>query len=147
MNFKNFALFWVLLLAAMAGCGEPTVAPEDVYHPERLQGTVDKSLPAELQAKQEILAEALSVGLEGNDIEDVSEYVSGVDFEEPTAAFLDGAIGLSRWEFGGKPDGNDVPVVLFLDEDGPDKEDRRVERVYTVTGSSQRATIRRKASP
>ncbi len=142
---RVFPLASVLLLGALIGCGRPTVAPEDVFNPGKLQGTVDTNLPDHLQAKQQALAAAFEVIMvEFVEPESVAENVPGVQFLETNDEFMEGTIELSRWDFNGEPTGNDVPVVMFFLEDGPEQKQRRVERVYTVTGGAGAATIGRK---
>lgn len=142
---KSLPLLFALPLLVAIGCGESTVAPEDVFDPAKLQGTVDTSLPPHLQAKQEALATVFNLMIEsGMDFEDMREEKAGVTVEESMEDFLEGTVELAQWDFNGKPSGDDVPVVLFLAEDSSGKNTRRVERVYTVLGSPGRITVSRK---
>ncbi len=138
-------LMMLAVLSSMAvGCGESEVGPNEAYDPAQLQGTVDSSLPGPLQSKQQALGRILVSILEGIDIDALSGYHPDVQFRETTEEFLEGAINLARWDFNGSPTGDDVPVVLYLSADSSGRKERRVERVYTVTGSPERRTIQRK---
>ncbi len=141
---KSLWIAMALLLPLAIGCGEPVVAPEEAYDPEQLQGTVDSSLPRPLQVKQETLQRVLVSLQEGIEVDSLSDYHPDVQFRETPDDFLEGAINLARWDFNGEPAGNDVPVVLHLSVDSSGRNERRVERVYTVTGSPGRLTIQRK---
>jgi len=135
----------VFLVLLAAGCGEPTIAPEDSYEPAELQGTVDTSLPPELQKKQQALYDVLSVLQRGVAVDDVSGYTPNVRFQETPESFLpSGTLDLARWAFDGKPTGNDVPVVMHFTLDSPGGETKEEKRVYTVTGSGGQMVIRRK---
>ena len=141
---KLLSLSPVLLLLATAGCGEPTVPPEEAYAPEKLAGSVDTSLPKELQEKQRVIRKVLVTLQEAIDFDDLPGYHPDVRFTESLEGFLEGTINLARWDFNGRPTGDDVPLVVFLSEDTTGRNERRVERVYTVTGSPGRWTISRK---
>ena len=128
----------------LLGCGETTVAPEDSYDPVDVAGTVDTSLPPKLLAKQEMLSTVLVLFQQGIEVDALADYEPGARFAESQEEFLEGAMNLSRWDFNGRPEGSDVPVVLFLTEDTDTGKERRVERVYAVSGSPTRFTISRK---
>jgi hypothetical protein len=135
----------VALVLLAAGCGEPTIAPEDSFEPAELQGTVDTGLPPELQKKQQALYDVLSVLQRGVAVDDVSGYTPNVRFQETPDSFLpSGTLDLARWAFDGKPTGNDVPVVMHFTLDTPGGETKEEKRVYTVTGAGGRMVIRRK---
>ena len=133
------------LLVLAAGCGEPTVAPEDAYDPADFQGEVDTSLPEELQKKQQAIRDAFEPLVRGVLVEDLGVYLENIRFESTTEEFLpSGTIALERWGFDGKPSGNDVPVVMHFVVDGAEGETKEVERVYTVTTSGGQTVIRLK---
>ena len=134
----------VLLAVACLGRGETTVAPEDSYDPVQAAGTVDESLPRGLGAKQEMLSSVLVLLQQGIEVDALADYEPGARFAESPEEFLEGALNLARWNFNGRPEGSDVPVVLFLTEDADTGKERRVERVYSVTGSATQFTISRK---
>ena len=134
----------VVLLPMTVGCAEKAIPPEESYNPEEVQGTVDSSLPRAVQAKQEALQRILVSLHEGIEVDALSGYHSDLQFQETLDEFLEGTINLARWDFNGTPTDNDVPVVLYLSVDSSGGNERRVERVYTVTGSPGRLTIRRK---
>ena len=129
---------------AFLGCGEPTVPPDEAYDPEKMQGTVDTTLPPELRAKQEAILEAFDALQRGVPIDMLAEEVSGIRFTESAESFFEDTIRLERWEFNGRPTGNDVPVVLYLAEDDAGENLRQRDRIYTVSGSPGRFTITRK---
>jgi hypothetical protein len=133
----------ILLLAAGAGCGKREIPPQGAD--PRALGTVDTSLSPDLQAKQQVvktLFDALSVGMR---LEELSDQNPNLRFDESPAEFLErGAVGLVGWQFDGQPQGDDVPVVLYLNLDGTGRNQLQVRRVYTVSGSPDRFTISRK---
>ena len=134
----------VLLLAASIGCGQGEIPPEEAFAPEKLMGHVDESLPPELQAKQKVLKRILVSLEEGVDFDYLPEEHPDVQLEESMEDFLEGTINLARWDFNGPPAGDGVPVVLYFSRDTSGRNERRVTRVYTVTGSKGRWTISRK---
>lgn len=133
----------ILLLALLVGCARREIPPEEAYVPQT--GTVDPSLPAPLQAKQQALKSVLdALSIEGIDFDELASDPK-LEFQETAEEFLEeGAINLAGWDFNGKPAGNDLPVVLYLNLDSTGRNQRKVERVYTVTGSPGRFTISRK---
>lgn len=144
----------LLLLAgtvplAAAGCGGSSTAKDFSFDPATFQGTIDPSLPQPLQDKQYTVQRLLNGMREGiGEIAALRLFVPGVDFREPFDAFYEGHKRLVRWEFGGPPSGNEVPVVLYFDEKesgviDPD-ELVRVERVYVVSGGGQYSTVARR---
>ena len=142
--FKTLPLGPSLLLVAVLGCGEPTVSPDEAYDPEELQGTVDTTLPPDLQARQEAILELFDALQRGVPIDTLDQEISGISFQESEESFFEDTIRLERWEFSGKPSGNDVPVTLFLAKDDAGEDLLEQERVYTVAGAPGRFTIRRK---
>jgi hypothetical protein len=145
---KTIALLLLAVsVVGVAGCS--STAADTVYKPEAQQGVVDKSLPSALRDKQQslfLLLNALKEGI-GESVA-LRAFVPGVEFRESFEKFYDGSKRLVRWEFGGSPSGNDVPVVLYFDsqESGPVDPGKllRSERTYVVTGSGQQVTIARK---
>ena len=134
-------------IAASGGCGRTEEAK--AYDPGDYQGRVDTSLPRPLQDKQAALARFLNGMREGvGDEGTLRLVVPGVTFREPFDKFYGGSKRLARWEFGAKPNGNEVPVVLFFDdvENGPIDPTvlKREERVYVVTGGGTSVSIQRK---
>lgn len=145
---KTFAsLSLALVTAAIVGCSTSTA--ETIYIPAAQQGVVDKSLPSELRDRQQSLFRLLR-GLQDGIDETVAlrSLVPGVNFRESFEKFYDGTKRLVRWEFNGPPKGNEVPVVLYFDdqEHGPvdPQKLQRVERTYIVAGSGQQFTVTRK---
>ncbi len=144
-HYRGHALLAAAFLAMwLLGCGETTVAPEDSYDPVDAAGTVDESLPRGLRAKQEMLSGVFVLLQQGIEVDALADYEPGARFAESQEEFLEGTLNLSRWNFNGRPEGSDVPVVLFLTEDADTGKERRVERVYSVTGSVSQFTISRK---
>jgi len=139
---KLMPLALILLLAAAAGCGKREMPPQRAY--PRALGTVDTSLSPDLQAKQQVvksLFDALSVGMR---LEELTDQNPNLRFDESPGDFFErGAVGLAGWQFDGKPQGDDVPVVLYLSLDGTGRNQLQVHRVYTVAGSPDRFTISR----
>ena len=140
---KLLSLLPVLLLAASGGCGKAEIPAEKAYAPEKLAGHVDPGLPPELQAKQEALARILISLHEGIDFDYLPEEHPDVRFDESPESFLEGTVNLARWDFNGSPAGDDVPVVLHFSLDTTGHNQRRVERVYVVTGLPGSWTIGR----
>jgi hypothetical protein len=141
------AISFLVVLPLAIGCGGG--ASGEVYHPEAFQGKVDTSLPSELQVRQEVLRRLLHGLQEGiGEVAALRIFVPGVDYRESFEQFYEGQKRLIRWDFNGRPNGNDVPVVLYFDnkESGPvsPETERRVERVYQVSGYGQRFAISRK---
>ena len=134
----------VLLLAALIGCGENQVPPEEAYVPT--SGTVDASLAPDLMAKQQVLKTIFdSLSQEGIGLEQLSDENPNLKFNEPPEEFLErGAINLAGWDFDDKPTGDDVPVILHLNLDSTGRNVLEVKRVYTVTGPAGRIVIGRK---
>ena len=139
---KLMPLALILLLAAGAGCGKREIPPQGAY--PRALGTVDTSLSPDLQAKQQVvktLFDAISVGMR---LDQLPDQNASLRFDESPEEFLErGAVGLAGWQFDGKPQGDDVPVVLYLSLDGTGRNQLQVHRVYTVAGSPDRFTISR----
>jgi hypothetical protein len=126
------------LLSAFAGCGGPKagekVSATVAYHPSDYSGTVDKSLPPDLQAKQKALGGVFDVLLEGGRPEEIAKALPNVRFNESSRQFYDGSEQLLQWKFNGPPTGDQVPVVLTLANAGKKGQDqRKVERVYVVS--------------
>lgn len=142
---RSLSLASTLLLLTAVGCGEATVPPDKAYYPENLQGTVNKSLPRDLQEKQEAVAAVLGYLLEDGTFESLPEDVPEARFKESLEEFLEGTLNLARWDFDGDPTGDDVPVVLYFNKDSTGENQVEVKRVYTVSGSPGRYTIRRKS--
>ena len=142
--FKLIRFPSILLLAAAVGCGEKEIPPEEAYTP--VSGDVDTSLSPELQQKQQALKSILdALSVEGLDLDQLPEQYPGLRFNESAEEFYErSGINLDGWEFNGKPVGNDLPVVLYLNLDSTGRKKLKVERVYTVTGSRGRFTISRK---
>ena len=137
-----------VLTALLVGCGEETVPPEQSYDPQQDSGEVDASLPQALQVKQRVLQGVLNELQTGTEVEFLRNYLPDVRFQETQEKFDEGTLGVARWDFGGKPTGNDVPVVLWLSLDSSGKNEKKVERIYSVGGSAGAYTIaRKKAAP
>ena len=137
----------LLMLAAAADCGRGEAG--QVQEPQHVQGRVDTTLPAELQAKQRAVRRLLNGLQEGvGDAAGLAIYSPGIVYREKFEDFFNGAGQLARWEFNGRPQGNEVPVVLYFDDQNSGlvnpENVRREERVYLVSGSGQQYTISRK---
>ena len=134
----------ILLLAAVIGCGESEVPPEEAHVP--MSGTVDTSLAPDLMDKQQILKTIFdSLCLEGMGLGQLSGENPSLKFNESPKEFLEqGAINLAGWDFDGKPTGGDVPVILHLNLDSTGRNVLEVKRVYAVTGPAGRIVISRK---
>lgn len=133
----------VVLLACvfLSAC---TAEPPPPPKPQELRGEVDKTLPPAQQEKQRILKRILDELQSRTHYTAIQQYHADVQVTESLESYMEGTLGLARWNFNGKPDKDDVPVVLFMMEDLPNDPERRVERVYTVTGSPGKYTISRK---
>jgi hypothetical protein len=135
----------VAMVLLTAGCGEPTIPPEEAFDPASLQGEVDETLPPELKKKQEAVYRVFDVLLQGVGVEFLSDALPEIRFEETPETFHPpGTVSLESWAFDGKPTGNDVPVVMHFTLDTSGGETKEEKRVYTVTGSGGRMVIRRK---
>ncbi len=117
------------------------------FEPRDLEGKVDTTLPKPLQAKQEVVARWLRGMQQGiGELAGLRLLVPGVDMKESFDEFYNQhkrlCVGNS-----GKPQGNDVPVVLYFDEveSGVFDESKlvREERTYSANGSGNRWTIAR----
>lgn len=146
--FSNAPLLAILaVMLAGIGCGG---APKnEVFDIRTLQGKVDANLPRDAQAKQEILRRLLNGLQEGiGDQGALNLFVPGVEYREDFARFYDGNKRLVRWDFNGPPVRDELPVVLFFDdvESGPvdPAKEKRVERVYLVSGGGSRYYVSRK---
>jgi len=137
-------LLAVAVLAALAGCGETVIPPEDAFDPEQVAGTVDESLPPKLRAKQEALSRFLTEIQAFEPIDFFGPDHAEIYFRESHENFYDGTLTLARWRFDGPPEGDDVPVVLTFDMDQSGTNRQEVQRVYRVTRSSGRFVIQRK---
>lgn len=144
---KRHWICFGLLVVGLSGCGQG-IDPEKVYRPEAFQGKVDTSLKPTQQAQQEAVRRLFAGLQEGFSEEALHEFVPGIEFGETYDKFMEGAEKLARWEFAGAPQGNDVRVVLFLQDPpragGDLPAERRVERTYLVAGSGKRFSISRK---
>jgi hypothetical protein len=132
----------ILLLATAAGCGRPACSPQDAHAP--VLGEVDAYLPPDVQTKQMVLKSFFDGLCKGISLDRLCRQDPNLRFDESLEEFLEpGAIGLGGWQFLGKPDGDDVPVVLYFNLDGTGRNQLKVERVYTVTDTGGRLTISR----
>jgi hypothetical protein len=133
----------LLLLAAAAGCGKRETPAQATY--SRALGTVDTNLTPDLQAKQQALKTLLDALAVGSQLDKLTKQNPNLHFDESPGDFFErGAVGLAGWHFDGRPQGDDLPVVLYLSLDGTGRNQLKVHRVYTVTGSPDRVTISRK---
>jgi hypothetical protein len=137
----------VLLLAAatlgVPGCAEKENPPKKDYVP--ICGAVDTSLPPDVQVRQQVLKSMLDALTMGMTLDQLFDQNPTLRFDQSPAEFYErGAVGLAGWQFDGKPEGNDVPVVLYLMLDSAGRNQLMVRRVYRVTDSGGRLTISRK---
>jgi len=133
----------ILALPLFGGCGEPVIPPEESFDLTEIQGTVDTSLPPELQEKQQAIRDVFESLTRGIDVDTLPEYHPGLTFTETVDEFYaGGAVDLDHWKFDGAPTGNEVPVVMYFDVEA--EELKEEHRVYTVTGSPGNRTISRK---
>ena len=142
-------LLLAILAVMLAGLGCGGASTVEVFDIRTLQGKVDTTLPRDAQAKQEILRRLLNGLQEGiGDQGALNLFVPGVEYREDFARFYDGSKRLVRWDFSGPPVRDEVPVVLFFDdiESGPvdPAKEKRVERVYLVSGGGSRYYVSRK---
>ena len=145
--YPFYVLTFTCLAAIAVGCGEAAVPIEESYDPQQNSGEVDTGLPDALQAKQRIVQIVLNaLSQENIEIEFLSNSYPEVKFTETAEGFDEDTLGLARWDFNGKPAGNDVPVVLWLSLDSSGENERKVERVYTVTGYGE-YVVARKQTP
>lgn len=134
----------VAALGLAWGCGEKTVPPEEAAFNPSVRAKVDETLPPDLQQKQAALKQALDeIMTQFIQPSEVREIV-GINFAEPSESFWEGASEIVRWDFDGKPAGNDVPVAITFSMDDTGKNTRDVKRVYTVVGRQGAWTISRK---
>jgi hypothetical protein len=120
---------------------------ENVARPvsESAATAIDTSLPKEVQEKQEVIRRALFSLQEGYPAERLKGFLPGVKFVESQSQFLEGAKYLESWSFNGQPSGDEVPVSLFFTfEDSGSASPKKVDRVYSIKGSSGRFTVSRK---
>ncbi len=138
-------LSFFLLAAIAVGCGEPDVPIEESDDPEQRVGEVDESLSKALQIKQQLLKIVLDAfTVENIEVEFLSNSYPRATFTESAEDFDENTLGVARWDFNGKPTGSDVPVALWLSVDSSGTNERKVERVYTVTGSMGAFKVARK---
>jgi hypothetical protein len=133
----------IVLIAGVFLCGCSAEAPPR-RKLEELRGDVDTTLPPAQQEKQKVIKRIFDELQSRTHYTALKQYHADVRMIEPLESYMEGTLGMSRWNFNGKPEKDDVPVVLFMLEDKPDNPERRVERVYTVTGSPGNYTISRK---
>lgn len=132
-----------LLLAS--GCGEESVPPEEAAFRESVRAKVDESLPQDLQQKQAALKQALDkIMIEFIQPNEVRDHI-GINFTESPQSFWEGASEIVRWDFDGKPAGDDLPVVITFAMDDTGENTREVKRVYAVVGWPGNWTISRKS--
>jgi hypothetical protein len=108
------------------------------------QGVIDTTLPAAQREKQAVLKGVLDDLEQGTPYSKLKELKPSVRLTESAQGFYRDVIGLERWEFNGKPQGDEVPVVLYMSEDKPGNPVKRVDRVYRVEGSGGQFVISRK---
>lgn len=142
-------LLAVAALAAMACIGCSSGASAEAYNPANFQGTIDKSLPPDQQARQAAVQKLLNAMREGvADPGGLSLYAPGITLRERFDSFYGASKRLVRWDFNGPPRGGEVPVVLYFDDkdSGPvdPSAERKEERVYVVSGSGNRFSISRR---
>lgn len=136
-------LMMFCVLAACYGCGGDQAA-QPVYDPTEYQGEVDTSLPPELQEKQEALKRVFDELQRRTGYDSLPDVLPDYRLTETRESFFGNTLALEKWDFNGRPSGNDVPVVVQLLEDTPEESLRKEERVYTVTGSMGKYVIQRK---
>lgn len=139
----------ILVLLVLAGCSGAEQG--EVFDPAEWQGQVDRSLPPDVQAKQDAVIRLfdamITVGVEFEFLN--SEYAD-ITFTESEQDFFEGAMDLFRWDWDGPPQGNDFPVQLTMRKDDPSARSEsdlplvEFRRVYTVTGSPGRFVIVRR---
>lgn len=122
--------------ATAAGCSGPcpTEAANGVA-PDRSGGMIDHALPAAERERRQVLQRLLQGIVAGEQIALVAPWLPGVEFRESQAVFMNGNLGLRRWDFaaGVRPDAISV-ALEFIPAD--DSVANRIERrTYEVTGS------------
>lgn len=135
-----------VMLATVAGCGPWTARQDAGFDLESFGGTIEESLPVEERRRRAVLARFLFGIMAGRDMATLDEWLPGVVVDESHEAFFAGSAELRRWDFGGGPSPDGIPVVLdFLATDGG----RRTQvsrRVYRVSGRPGDWRIARHAS-
>ena len=144
MKTSMFSLLFLASLLGVAGCD--TLTPEPEKKAVVAQGQVDQTLPTDAQSRQRALRKFLGAVLEGvADPGGLSIYAPGVEYRAKYEDFNGASGRLVRWEFNGRPSGNDVPVVLFFADQATGLVDydnlRRQEKVYAVARAGQRFAI------
>ena len=144
MMRTTVAFSFVLSLPFAAGCSRTSA--DTVYRPEAYQGHRRCFIAARATAKQQAIWRLLNALQEGiGETIALRSFVPGVDFRESFEKFYEGAGRLVRWEFNGRPKGNEVPVVLYFDDQtsgpvDPEKERRGNECTSSrAAGSSLRS--------
>jgi hypothetical protein len=136
---------WLLLFFSFAilGCSGDS---QFVAAPESLVGTLDTSLPADSQRKQQAVARFLCAMQEGvGDAGQLQLVAPGIRYADSFEAFFEGAGRLARWEFDGAPAGNTVAVKLYFDERASGPIDpanlKLAQRTYLVTAAGKTTQI------
>lgn len=140
MNWSRIT--WIALTGLTlptVGCSKTEVV---VYQEVNWQGTVDESLPKEVQAKQDALIR-LFTAIQDYGFEFVTQGEADLQFDESFEQFFGETVDLFRWDWDGPPEGNDLPVVLVLRKDEPGLPEVEVHRTYTVRQSGKTFRITR----
>lgn len=137
------------LVCVLLGCGGPSGSQVGEIVTE---GVVDASLPKDVQTSQEWIRKLLHVAREDSVSTESLQFIAGgLTFQESEAEFLEGHAWLARWNFLPGATKDKVPVELFFTDKAYDWGDptkhHRVERVYEVRSSGNRATIKRSIAP
>ena len=140
MNWSRIT--WIALTGLTlptVGCNKTEVV---VYQEVNWQGTVDESLPKEVQAKQDALIR-LFTAIQDYSFEFLTQGEPNLQFDESFEQFFGETVDLFRWDWDGPPEGNDLSVVLILRKDEPGLPEVEVRRTYTVRQSGKTFRITR----
>lgn len=135
---RYLALLVVLAPLAAVGCGRNSKTGAS----GELDGKVDALLAAELQEKQDAVRKML-VGLR------TSTPIGGVSYKGRIEPVLDEVSRTARWDFSSPPNGDKVPVTLYVEESaggGGAKIERKVDRVFLVSKSGSQFMVTRSGS-
>jgi hypothetical protein len=136
---------WVMFVAlGITGCAQATGSVES-YDPQSHRGELDPSLPVDARQRQAVVKTVFDSLMPFNfHFEELPAALPGIQMAETKQSFLDGKGALYGWAFDGAPRGNEIPVIVYLEEDATGRPSGQQARTYVVTGGAGRWTVSRK---
>jgi hypothetical protein len=140
---------WLVVLVIVFHCGCGASNSDGPNKNPKFEGTVQEDLDPDKRQRQQVVSRFLKAIQEGvTTVNDLKFFLPDVEVKEPLPSVLDGGARLFSWDFNGPPIGEEVPVVVVIDDKESGRIDptseRRQERVYLVSQNGSGYTISRK---